>query len=97
MRTEIWIGEGGIFTRTPDVLRDLSDGGAFVQTQQQFAKGSILSLGFDLPFSGRRISATVVVRHRLEGTGIGVEFLDLTPEVQLELRHFVGEQVARVA
>ena len=97
VRTEIWLGEDGIFTRTPEVLRDLSEGGAFIQTQQQFSKGSILTLCFDLPFTGHRIAATVVVRHRREGSGIGVEFLDLSPDDRLELQDFVGGQVARVA
>jgi hypothetical protein len=97
VRTEIWLGENGIFTRSPEVLRDLSEGGAFVQTQQQFSKGSILSLCFDLPFTGYRISSTVIVRHCRDGAGIGVQFLDLSPEDRAELRDYVGDQVARVA
>lgn len=97
VRTEIWLGEDGIFTRSPEVLRDLSEGGAFVQTQQQFSKGSILTLCFDLPFTGHQIRATVLVRHQREGFGIGVQFLDLSPEDRAELRHFVGEDMARVA
>lgn len=98
IRTEIWIGQDGIFTRTPDVLRDLSETGAFIQTPQQFAKGTILSLRFQLPFSVHLISATVIVRHRREGMGVGVEFLDLAQEHLSELRSFVGEyQIANVA
>jgi len=97
LRTEIWIGQDGIFTRTPDILRDLSETGAFIQTQQRFTKGTILSLRFQLPFSAHLISATVIVRHRRETSGVGVQFLDLAPEHAEELRGFVGEQVARVA
>lgn len=97
LRTEIWIGQDGIFTRTPDVLRDLSERGAFIQTQQQFAKGSVLSLRFQLPYSPQLISTTVIVRNRRDTVGVGVEFLDLAPQHLDELRSFVGEYVARVA
>ena len=97
VRTQIWLGQDGIFTRSPDVLRDLSERGAFIQTRQHFGLGSILSLRFDLPFSGHRISTTVIVRNLRESGGIGVEFLDLSPEDRTELRDFVGEQVERVA
>lgn len=97
LRTEIWIGQDGIFTRTPDILRDLSERGAFIQTQQHFAKGAILSLRFQLPCSSELISATVIVRNRRESAGVGVEFLDLAPRHLDELRGFVGDYVARVA
>ena len=97
LRTLIWLGQDGIFTQTPEILRDLSERGAFIQTQQHFCAGSILSLRFQLPSSSRLVSATVIVRSHREGLGLGVEFLDLTPEHQAELRGFVGEQIARVA
>ena len=97
LRTEIWLGQDGIFTRTPEVLRDLSERGAFIQTRQRFSKGSIVSMRFSLPISDRPIYATVVVRHVRNTLGVGVEFLDLSPEDHEELRDFVEGQVARVA
>lgn len=97
LRTLIWLGQDGIFTQTPEVLRDLSERGAFIQTRQHFRAGSILSLRFQLPSSTRLVSATVIVRSHREGVGLGVEFLDLAPEHQTELRDFVGHEIARVA
>src|SRR5437773_2007570 len=48
LQTEIWLGQDGIFTRTTETLRDLSEGGAFVETGQRFPVGSILNLRFKL-------------------------------------------------
>jgi hypothetical protein len=98
LRTQIWLGQDGIFTKSPDTLRDLSERGAFIQTQQQFTRGSILHLRFQLPFSERLMSSTVIVRNRRDCEGVGVEFLDLSPQDRAELRNFVGERVtAQVA
>lgn len=97
LRTEIWLGQDGIFTRSPEVMRNLSERGAFIQTQQRFSKGSVVSLRFHLPMSGRLLSTTVIVRNVRGNVGLGVEFLDLSDEDQAELRYFVEGQVSRVA
>lgn len=49
LETEIWLGQDGIFTRTTERLRDLSEGGAFIASREVFAVGSVLSLRFKLP------------------------------------------------
>lgn len=97
MRTDIWLGEGGIFTRTPDQLRDLNEDGAFVHTEQQFSVGSIVSLAFTSPASGRLLSSTVAVRHCHPGFGIGVQFLDLDAQDRAELQTYVSGALRRVA
>ena len=97
VRTDIWLGEGGIFTRTPDFIRDLNESGAFIETDQQFSVGTIVSLAFTSPVSGRMLNATVAVRHQRAGVGIGVEFLDLSPEGESDLRTFVGRHLSRAA
>jgi hypothetical protein len=90
LRSEVWLGQDGIFTRTHELLRDLSEGGAFVETSQQFAIGSILNLQFTLPGVRRPISATVSVRNLRGGSGLGVQFLDLSPEDQRVVSAFLA-------
>ncbi len=94
LRTEIWIGQDGIFTRTPETLRDLSEGGAFVETSQRFCIGSILHLRFKLPGALRLISCTVCVRNMRNNSGIGVQFLDLSSEDQLAVRAWINCRMA---
>jgi hypothetical protein len=88
----VWIGQDGIFTRTRELLRDLSEGGAFVETAQQFAVGSILNLQFMLPEIRRPISATVVVRHLNPGAGLGVQFLGLSPDDRRVVTAFLARE-----
>ena len=95
LQTEIWLGQDGIFTRTPVMLRDLSEGGAFVETEQRFPIGSILNLRFKLPAASHLISCTVSVRNLRGGAGLGVEFLDISPEDRQQVRFFVENQISR--
>ena len=36
LHTEIWLGQDGIFTKTRGMLRELSEGGAFIETAEVF-------------------------------------------------------------
>ena len=96
LHTEIWLGQDGIFTRTPEILRDLSEGGAFVETSQRFSLGSTLHLRFKLPGASRLISCTVCVRHLHDASGLGVEFLDLSSEDRNQVSVFVENQLQQV-
>lgn len=89
VRTEIWIGQGGIFTRSPGVLRDLSEGGAFVQTAQRFPVGSLLNLRFKLPRASHFVNGTVAVKHTGDGAGLGVKFVDLSDDDRRRVREFI--------
>lgn len=93
LRTELWIGQEGIYTRTDEFLRDLSVGGAFVMSRQVFPVGSMLSLRFKLPNLTNFVSCTGIVRNMEIGVGIGVQFLDLS----VDNCRFVGEYVTSVA
>jgi hypothetical protein len=95
IQSEIWLGQDGIFTRNPETLRDLSEGGAFIETVQRFSAGSILSLRFTLPGASRPISCAVAVRSLRGGAGLGVEFLDLSLEDRQQIREFVQSQLTR--
>lgn len=92
LRTEIWLGQDGIFTKTRRTLRDLSEGGAFIETGEGFPVGSVLSLRFMLPGARDLISCAVSVRNvRSDGAGLGVQFLDLSPDDRRLVCAFVGD------
>jgi hypothetical protein len=89
IHTEVWKGEDGIFTRGHERLVDLSVGGAFIQGAGT-TTGSILNLRFKLPGTDDFITCTSMARHT-RGGGLGVEFLDLSPENLARLSAFVDE------
>jgi hypothetical protein len=80
LRTELWIGQDGIFTRTNEFLRELSVGGAFVETEQTYPIGTLLSLRFKLHVATNMISCSCVVRKIRPGYGYGVQFIDISRE-----------------
>jgi|ERR1043166_1986279 Tfp pilus assembly protein PilZ len=89
LKTELWIGQDGIFTRTDEFLSDLSIGGAFVETHQVFPVGSILNLRFKMPSVTNMVTCTAIVRNMILGSGLGVEFLDLARESRRYVEEFV--------
>ena len=93
LKTELWIGQEGIFTRTDEILRDLSVGGAFVQSHQVFPVGSILSFRFKVPNALNLIHCTAIVRNMELGNGIGVEFLDLSGESRRQVELFIDNNL----
>ncbi len=91
LQTEIWHGQDGIFTKARRTLRDLSEGGAFIETAEGFPIGSVLSLRFMLPGIRDLISGAVSVRNvRNDGAGLGVQFLDLSPDDRRLVTAFVS-------
>jgi hypothetical protein len=95
IQSEVWLGQDGIFTRNPETLRDLSEGGAFIETGQRFSVGSVLSLRFTLPGFSRPISCAFAVRSLRGVDGLGIEFLDLSGEDQQHIREFVESRLFR--
>ena len=91
IHTEVWRGEDGIFTRGNERLADLSVGGAFIQGAGT-TTGNILNLRFRLSGTGTDdfITSTAIARHIGDG-GLGVEFLDLSPDNLERLAAFVDE------
>ncbi len=91
LHTEIWLGQDGIFTKARRTLRDLSEGGAFIETAEGFPLGSVLSLRFMLPGVRDLISCAVTVRNvRNGGAGLGVQFLDISPNDRRLVSAFVS-------
>lgn len=89
LQTELWLGMHGIVTRSTAVLRDLSEGGAFVETSQRFGVGEILSIRFRLPNPPVFVDGTVTVKHERQEAGIGVKFVDLSDDNRRRIREFV--------
>ena len=87
-RTDVWRGEDGIFSRGNERLGDLSVGGAYSQGAGA-SIGAILNLRFKLPVGDEFITCTAIARNT-RGGGLGVEFLDLSPENLRRLAAFVG-------
>jgi hypothetical protein len=93
IRTELWIGQDGIFTRTDELLRDLSVGGAFIQSSQVFyPMGAVVNIRFKIPAATNLISCSAIVRNTEPGQGFGVQFLDISREnVHLIACQIAGE------
>ena len=89
LQTEIWIGQDGIFTNVRRVIRDLGSGGAFIETPELFSVGTVLNIRLRLPDTRGLLSGAVSVRHLGQGAGLGVQFLDLSPEDRELVNAFV--------
>ena len=59
---------------------DLSTRGMFINTPAHFPVGAVLKLHFCLIHSGYELNLRAEVCHCVPGVGVGVEFVDLSPE-----------------
>jgi hypothetical protein len=91
---EVWIGQDGIFSRTNERVTDISVGGAFIETSQSFSKGTILSIRFKVGDATDFISCAAIVRNSRPAMGLGLEFLDLSPEARGQLETFLAQGLA---
>lgn len=92
LETEVWLGQDGVFARTTDRMTNLSLGGAFIETQSGSQIDEIYSLRFAL--KSDYITSTVVVRNVKQGVGMGVAFLDISPEGKRKLESFLNGEEA---
>ena len=99
LHTKIWLGQDGIFTRAQGTLpANVSEGGAFVETAEGFPIGTVLNLRFMLPGVGHPISCAAAVRNlRHGGTGLGVQFLDMSQDDRHLIGTFVSDPGPRAA
>lgn len=65
-----------VVTRPPD----LSTRGMFINTRRDLPEGAVLNVRFRLGHSDVEITARAEVRYCLPGVGVGVEFIDISPE-----------------
>jgi c-di-GMP-binding flagellar brake protein YcgR len=91
--SELWLGQDGVFTRSKERIADLSVGGAFVGRAEGFQNGVILSLQFRLPMDDHPVTCTAIVKRVQGGSGIGVEFLDLSDENRRKIATFVEQHL----
>ncbi len=61
---------------------DLSIQGMFIQTTRHFPEGAVLRVRFHLAHSQYEVTARAEVRYCLTGVGIGIEFIDISPDAQ---------------
>ena len=69
-------------------MTDLSVGGAFIQ-RADMTTGGIRNLRSQVPGTENFIACTAIARHTQGGGGLGVEFLDLSPDNLKRLAGFV--------
>ena len=65
--------------------------GAFLEVDETYPVGSELSVAFRPDPMLDEVSCQAVVRHSLDGTGIGVEFVDLEPLDRARIQVFVEQ------
>jgi PilZ domain-containing protein len=59
---------------------DVSTHGMFFNTPTRFPEGAVLNLRFRLALTGAEVRTRCEVRYCLPGVGVGVEFIDISPE-----------------
>lgn len=68
---------------------DISEEGMYINTQAKFVSGAVLELFFKLKDKDIKLKAHV--QHVQPGIGMGVRFINLSPEVYLIIKNFVDE------
>ncbi len=90
---DVWVDLGGETIHTHGRLVDLGTGGAFLELGKSYAIGSRLRLRFTIAELGE-ITCRAIVRNRLEGKGVGTEFLEMNPPDQEQIEAFI-EKIRR--
>lgn len=83
----IYEGRSEVFSVRPP---DISPTGMFINTAADFTEGAILKVSFRLAKSNRPISVRCEVRYCLSGVGIGIEFIDMSPNDQRAIAKEIG-------
>ncbi len=71
-------------------LADLSVEGAFVDTRTVLPVGAVTRVRFNI--LGRDVTVSAEVRYSMPGMGIGVRFLDLSPEDREVIERLLNSQ-----
>ena len=61
---------------------DISPQGIFINTPRSFPEGAVLCVEFRLPRTDFLVKTRAEVRYCLPGVGVGVEFVEISPEAQ---------------
>jgi len=73
---------------------DLSRHGMFINTRKDYPQGAVMKLRFRLSRTGILIETRCEVRYCLRGVGIGVEFIDVSPEAVDAIEREILQQTA---
>lgn len=74
---------------------DISEGGLYVHTGRMFPSGEILDISFRI--GNRTVNFKTRVQHCQWGVGMGLEFVDLSREQQVELKNILTELETKAA
>lgn len=74
---------------------DISETGMYINTQAELVAGAVLDLSFTISETAMTVKA--VVDHTQPGVGIGVKFVNLTPEHYAVIKKYIGESGDAVA
>ena len=91
----VWVDGAGSQVQTRGRLVVLSAGGAFLELDDEYPVGKPLRLQFYLATLGK-VGCRAILRRYLQGTGVGVEFLDVDPADRAHITAFVEEHQARL-
>ena len=79
---DLQVNYEGYSEEIPVRVPDISTRGMFINTPHQFPQGAVLNVKFILTRSNTEIAARAEVRYNLPGVGVGIEFIDIAPELQ---------------
>ena len=88
---EVWIEQAGVVSRAMRRFVVLGVGGAFLEVDETYPVGSELSVAFNPDPMLDEVMCQAVVRHALDGKGMGVEFVDLQPLDRARIQVFVEQ------
>jgi len=79
---DLQVNYEGYSQEIPVRVPDISVQGMFINTPHSFPHGAVLNVKFILTRSNTEIFARGEVRYNLPGVGVGIEFVDISPEAQ---------------
>lgn len=76
-------------------VRNISAGGIYMTTKQKLDKQDVILFNHTFSAARRQVKAEAVWAKPLSGDtfGYGCQFLDLTPEAERDIRHFVNRRL----
>jgi hypothetical protein len=81
-----------VATRPPDI----SAQGMFINTNRNFPEGAVLNVHFRLAETGVEVRARGEVRYCLAGVGVGVEFVEISPDAVRAIENEIRSDDAKV-
>jgi hypothetical protein len=75
---------------------DISARGMFINTNRNFPEGAVLNVHFRLAETGVEVRARGEVRYCLAGVGVGVEFVEISPDAVRAIENEIRSDDAKV-